>query len=202
MGGVEEMNVTFDPVKHQYWLGEKELPSVTKVLRACWPLKKSFEAADPAVIENARERGVEVDTLLSRYAVGELSAIPAGTRTDAVELFLKAKGWIDAALKAGSIQSQVILSDGNIAGMCDFIVAGPVIVDLKATYDIEAMYPVQLGLYALLYEEQFKQVVEGLGILHVTKRFDRPKWIPLDADECKRDARLILDTWKMAHRRS
>jgi hypothetical protein len=187
---------------HKYFQSGRELAAVSRVLRSCWPVKSSFADVDRAVVENARDRGVEVDALLSRYAEGKLDKVPAGTREDAKELFFKAKEWVDAALKAGPIRSQVILSAGGIAGMCDFIVAGPMIVDLKATYDIEAYYPIQLGLYGLLYEEQHRQAVEGLGILHVTARLAKPRWIPLDVDECKRDAKLIRDTWMMAQRRT
>lgn len=186
---------------HRYFRSGRELASVTRVLKSCWPVKPSYEKADPAVIENARDRGVEVDGLLSKYAEGKLAAIPAGTREDAKDLFMKAKDWVDVAREVGPIRSQVILSDDTMAGMCDFVVAGPTIADLKATYEVEAFYPIQLGLYALLFEEQHKQSVEGLGIIHVTKRYAGPRWIPLDVDECKRDARLIRDTWNMAQRR-
>lgn len=195
-------DVIFKPDSHQYFRGDRELTSVSKVLRSVWPIKPSWDKVDPAVIENARDRGIEVDGLLSRYALGELKAIPAGTREDSRDLFLKARAWVDVALEAGPVRSQVILADETIAGTCDFIVAGPTIADLKCTYDVELSYPLQLGLYALLYEEQYGKAVEGIGIIHVTKRYPTPKWISLDVEECKRDARLIRDTWNMAQRRA
>ena len=42
---------------HRYWRGDKELAAVGKVIRSTWPIKPDYSAADPEVLENARDRG-------------------------------------------------------------------------------------------------------------------------------------------------
>lgn len=185
---------------HRYWRGDKQLVSVSKVLRTTWPFKPDFSQADPAVIENARDRGVAVDTLFTAYVRGNLSSIPAGTRTDATELFFRLKRWWDAK-KITDAQSQVILADDAIAGQCDLL-ADNWIYDLKCTYNIEPMYQLQLGAYAQLHYAQTGQAVKGIGIIHVTKRYATPKLIKVDLAEALKDWMLIRDTYQMALRRT
>ena len=182
---------------HRFYVGMKELPSVTKVLRSCWPVKPDFSAAPPDVLENARQRGVELDGLLSVYVAGKLDAIPAGTREDVAALFFKAQPWLDAELP---LRSQVMVTDGSIAGFADFVSDKTLtVIDLKTTYDIEPYYAIQVGAYLDLYEEQSGNEVVRAGILHVTARFAQPKWIPLNVDEIRRDWQILRRTWEMAH---
>ncbi len=194
------MSVRFDPDEHRYWRDEKELMSVSKVLRSVWPFKPDFSAADPAVIENARDRGVVVDRLFCDYQAGNLSEIPPGTRTDAMELFWKLKKWWDGRHKIA--QTQVILADDNIAGMCDILADEESIYDIKATHDIEPMYQLQLGAYADLHFATFGKAVKSIGIIHVTKRYREARLIKVDLGEALKDWLLIKDTYLMAKRRT
>lgn len=192
----------FAECHHRFWLNDKELPSVTKILKSCWPVKPDFSAADPAVLENARQRGAELDSLLSAYVAGKLDRIPAGTREDTKELFLKAQPWFDDAMSKFGLRSQVVVNDGKVAGILDFCADGPVVIlDLKGVHTLEAYYEIQVGGYIDLYERQYKRLVEIAGILHITARFSRPLWVPLDVDECRRDWRIVRETWEMAQRR-
>jgi hypothetical protein len=185
---------------HRFFIDDRELPSVTKVLKACWPVKPNFAAAPPDVLENARQRGSDLDALCSAYVAGTLDRIPKGTREDVKELFLKAQPWFDEALKTGPLKTQERLTDGNIAGITDFTGAA-IVFDLKGTYDIEPYYPVQVGGYIQLYEAQYQRKVEAAGILHVTARLTKPRWIPLDPEECLTDWKILRRTWEMAQRR-
>lgn len=197
--GEDPAKVRFCAECHKYHRGDKQLLSVSKVLRSTWPFKADYSAAKPEVIENARDRGCVVDSLFTSYVRGRLQSIPRGTREDAVELFFRLKRWTDER-KWESVQSQVILADDDIAGTCDLI-ADDWIYDLKTTHDIEPMYHLQLGLYAILFFSTFNRPVKGIGIIHVTKRFATPKLIKLDLMECVKDASTIRECYLMAARR-
>lgn len=187
---------------HRYWKGDKELLSVTKILKTTWPFKPDFSKADPAVLENARDRGSVVDSLFSQYVAGQLQRIPAGTRRDAVDLFFKLKTWWDKEYGEVHGQSQVILHDDDVAGMCDVLSPDERILDVKATYDIEAMYQLQLGAYAQLHFSRFQKPAKSIGILHVTKRFPEPKLVKIDMANAMQDWLLLRDTYFMAQRRT
>jgi hypothetical protein len=190
--------VTFCLEHHRYFRSGAELASVTRVLRSVWPVKPDFSAADPAVIENARERGVEVDALFCRYVEGKLQAVPAGTRRDSWELLEKLiKWWDNLGVKA---QTQVILADNEVAGTCDLKLDTTAIWDLKCTYDIEPIYPVQLGMYGIL-EAMSSKLPDHLAIVHCTKRFVEPKLIDVPVREAVRDAELVRDMYRLVNRR-
>lgn len=184
---------------HRYWKGDKELKSVTKVLKTTWPFKPDFSRADPMVLENARDRGCVVDSLFTAYLRGHLKAIPRGTRTDAVELFFRLKRWWDER-KHDSVQSQVILADDEIAGTCD-VLADDWIYDVKSTYDIEPMYELQLGAYAQLHFASFQKPVKGIGIIHVTNRYATPKLVKIDLHTALQDWATLRECYRMAQRR-
>ncbi len=193
-------SVRFCDECHRYWRGDKELLSVSKVLRSAWPFKPDFSKADPATIENARDRGIVVDRLFTSYLRGTLTEIEPGTRTDAVELFFKLKKWWDG--RHSKAEAQVLLAGEDVAGTCDVLADGEVIYDIKATHDIEAMYQLQLGAYADLHFATFSKPVKSLGIIHVTKRYREPKLIKVDLGEALRDWMLLRDTYRMAQRRT
>jgi hypothetical protein len=192
------LSVRLCPTCHRYWKGDKELVGVTKLLKTTWPFKPDFSQALPEVLENARDRGIVVDTLFSAYVSGTLDTIPRGTRSDAIELFFKLKDWWDGRHK--DARAQVILADDDIAGTCD-LVADDWIYDVKSTYNVEAMYQLQLGFYAVLHFATFGRPAKGIGIIHVTKRYPAPKLIKLDMPQCMQDALLLRDCYFMAHRR-
>ena len=57
---------------------DRRLTSVGKIIRSCWPPPE--RPIPPDVIENARDRGEQVDRLFAAYVLGKLNTIPAGTR--------------------------------------------------------------------------------------------------------------------------
>src|SRR4030095_5554144 len=187
---------------HRYWRGAKELLSVSHVIKSVWPFKPNFTKADPAVLENARSRGMEVDGLWSRYLAGDLKVIPRGTRQDALRLFLRLKRWWSEHAH-GDVRTQVILADDQVAGTADILdVDQHAVFDLKTTYAIEAYYACQLGAYGALYYATFGKPVKKLGMIHLTERYPVPQFIPLDPAEVIQDWLLIRDTFFMAKRRT
>src|SRR5262245_36428440 len=106
---------------HVYWRGDQRLTSVGHIIRAVWPHKPNFTAAKPSVLANALNRGVVVDRLISKFLAGELKAIPAGTRVDAVRLFFRLRRWWSEHAHAADVRSQVILCDNEVAGCCDIL---------------------------------------------------------------------------------
>jgi len=192
--------VTFCEEHHVYKRAGKRLVSCTQLLKRVWAFPPDFSKADPAVLENARDRGIAVDALFTSYVRGQLTAIPAGTREDAMELFWRLKKWHDAQ-KFASAQAQVILADDEVAGMTDLRADGW-LYDVKCTYNIEPMYHLQLGLYAILHHATYGEPVKGLAIVHVTKRHDKPKIIKLDLHDCVRDASTLREAYLIAVRRS
>jgi hypothetical protein len=184
---------------HKYWRGDKQIASVSSVLRGVWPIRPDYSKAKPEVIENARDRGVAVDELFSAYVNGTLDRIPAGTRKDAVRLFHKVRGWWDSH-KRKEARSQVILADNEIAGTCD-ILADDWIWDLKSTYNVEPTYPLQVAAYGELHFATFGRPVKGLGIIHVTERFPEPKIIKIPMDEALQDWMAVRTMWSLVRRR-
>lgn len=197
--GEDPTKVRFCGDCHKYWKGDKQLHSVSKVLRTIWPLKPSWDNVDPSVIENARERGTEVDRLFSLYVIGGLDRIPKGTRQDSFELFAKARRWWDHR-KHGEVRSQVILADNEIAGTCD-VMDDENIYDLKCTHDIEATYPLQLAAYGELHFATFRKPAKSLNIIHCTKRYAEPKIIKVDMVSTLEDWMTMRQMWKMVSRR-
>src|SRR5688572_12340556 len=192
--GADPKAVTFHECHHVSKRGDKELDSVTRVVYACFPAKAKFREAPPEVLENARQRGVEVDKLVTAYLRGNLATIPAGTRIDSKELFFKLKPWIDSALSRA--MPQIILADEDIAGTADIVTTDGLILDLKTTYDVtEPHYDLQLGMYANLFEAQFGEKPKGISIIHLTERLPAPKIVTLDLKQCQYDAKMIRDVW-------
>lgn len=191
----EDKAVRFCVEHHRYHRGPAKLASVSKVLRSTWPIPPDFSKADPAVIENARDRGVVTDSLFSQYVMGGLDRIPRGTRQDSVELFFKVRRWWDNR-KHGNVRSQVILADQEIAGTCD-ILDDDTIWDLKSTYSLEATYRLQLAAYGELFFHTFGQPVKQLGIIHVTKRYAEPKIVKLDLAEVMLQWATVRQMWRL-----
>ncbi len=191
--------VTFDAEKHQYSRGLQTLSAVTTVIRSVWPLKPSWDGVDMAVIENARDRGIVVDELLTGWLNGTLSAIPAETRMDAVERFQALTSW----WPYGAAQAQVILTDDEIAGQAD-IVLPAAIYDLKNTAQIESTYGLQLGGYAELFEKQHGYLPDELGVIHVTQPKDKPvsiKVVKFEVATAVSEWRILRQFWTMARRK-
>lgn len=179
------------PDHFHLWRADKRLTSVGRIIHASFPMDPTIPAA---VLENARERGSEVDALFSKYVIGNLRAIPAGTRQDSLALFEKLQNWYDRQ-NIGLALSQVLLGDTDHGGIVDLIFDS-VPVDLKCTYNVETAHRLQTAAYSDLHGENHSSYV-----LHVTERFKEPRIVPLEQQDYD-DWRTMLAHWRMTQRRT
>lgn len=188
-GSIGRTDLRQCPEHFHLWLGDKRLASIGSIIRQVWPPPAS--PPPPEVLENARDRGSEVDKLFADYVRGTLTAIPAGTRQDARALFLKLQKWYDAQ-NFRKAEVQVLLGDTDHGGVLDFAFDG-IPVDLKCTYNVEQTAIMQVAGYSKLYG------AEGM-ILHVTERFPTPKLVKLGRADFD-DWETMLAHWRMLTRR-
>ncbi len=117
------------PEHFHLWKGAKRLASVGSIVRASFPMDPTIP---PAVLENARDRGTELDRLFASYCLGTLRCIPKGTREDARDLFYKVQNWYDQQ-NFRRVEVQVLLGCEDYGGVLDFRFDG-IPVDLKGTF--------------------------------------------------------------------
>jgi hypothetical protein len=174
---------------HIYWINDKQLTSVSRILKDCFPA--TYDGVAPEVLENARDRGVQLDALISAYVVGKLTEFPVGTRHDVIDLFEKFQGWWD---RQGfkTIEAQVVVHDSEVAGTIDLRADG-FKFDVKCTYDLLYTHHIQIGGYSQLDENPTG------AIIHITKRLKAPRIIetPTQAYE---DWMTTRDFWKLKRR--
>lgn len=194
---------------YRIFRGDKRLVSVSRVL-ALWPQEPCSSCAWPIysdhqpgcsvklAIDNAQERGSAVDALVTAYVRGTLKCIPAGTRKDVVELFWKAKAWLDKHTCI-TREAQVVVGDDKFGGVLDLFLDG-VILDLKCVHDLRPTHPVQVGGYVTLHRAM-GYFPRGAGILHVTERFKEAKLIPLDVSQITWDFEALRQAWSVVDRR-
>lgn len=198
--GEDPTAVRFFDCCHTYYRGDKRLTSITGMMKRTWPAPKDFESAPEWRVENARERGVEVDMLFSAYLNGRLHEIPSGTREDSAELFMRLIRWWEKRPQVVA-RAQVILADDELAGTAD-IVPPQAVYDLKTTYNLEPTYRVQVGGYCHLYQAQYGELPRECGIVHLTERFPEPKFVPLDVLTVVSEFRVVRDMWRLTQRLS
>ena len=162
---------------HRYWLGDKELASVSSVIRSVYP-KKSWDGVDRAVIERARERGSRVDAYLSKYVTTGNVMTEPGEWVEVLERLDRVVAWWNRNVNGVPVSTQKILyseRDG-IAGTADFVI-GDMVMDLKNTAQIEKSYAIQVGAYAE-YENASRA-----GVLHVTAK--SCAFVPYNAEDIR-----------------
>jgi hypothetical protein len=179
------------PVDFRLWRGDVRLTGVNRVVGAIMPT--DWSKISPEVLENARNRGQEVDALFCSYAAGTLKVIPAGTRKDAIALFEKLMKWFD---RQGfkSVQTQVLLGGEDHGGIMDLRLDG-MAVDLKATSKVEQSAIMQVAAYMDLDVKS-----DDAAILHVTERIVEPRLVKLHQQDAD-DWQSILAAWRVVQRR-
>lgn len=182
------------PEHYRLWKGGRRLVSVGSIIRASFPMDPSIP---PDKLENARERGEQVDRLFAAYVMGKLTKIPAGTRCDASDLFLKLRMWFDRQ-NFSKVEAQVVLGDDDHGGVLDLRLNGTP-MELKATYNIESTHRLQLAGYCTLLRDGM--VVPRGHILHVTERYEEPRMVPLERQDYE-DWDALLACHRMVKRRS
>lgn len=178
--------IRFCAPDHRYWLDDRELVSVSKVIATCYP-KKSWDGVDRAVVERARTRGERVDRYLSEYvATGNVTLNPGEWREvdERVEIAVK---WWDQNIR-GRVHVQKILHSerDGIAGTADFVI-GDSVIDLKNTAQLEKSYKLQMGAYGEYAD------AGSLHVLHVNPKLYKEgcRLIAFDRDACR-------DLWRKA----
>ena len=164
---------------HKYWFGDRELTSVSKVIRTVYPT--DYSAVDPVVLETARVRGVAVDEYFSAYlTTGEVTVMP-GEREDVLDRLDRLIDWWEkSGMVAREVQATVFHEGDGVAGTFD-IGTEELIVDLKNVSALNQSYILQLGAYLTMDKQQFP--LRSPAILHVTK--DKVKLVPYEAKKCK-----------------
>ena len=176
---------------HQYWLGDLRLASVSSVIKSVLPT--DYAGISPAVLENARQRGVFVDRWFCEYVMSGDIEVPAGVPTEYDDYLGRVIDWWDkSGLKATATQKIVWCTTNGIAGMYDILLAADMIVDLKCVASLQPNYRLQLGAYGVM-----STAVNGckLGILHVTKK--DVKLVPYSIQDCCSKWRAAVDWWKV-----
>lgn len=196
-GSIGRTDLRQCPDHHHIWRGDVRLTSVGRIVAHSFPLDPSIPADK---LENARDRGSEVDKLFAAYVLGKLDRIPAGTRKDVFKdeapydgLLQKLMKWYDQQgfLK---IESQVLLGGEDHGGVLDLKFNG-VPVELKSTYEILDSHRLQVAGYDRLGDS-----TNMAAILHVTERLKEPRLVPIGASDY-RDWDIALSHYRMLKRR-
>ena len=162
-----------------YFYGDRRLASVGSVIRELVPT--DYSMVDPAVLENALNRGKFVDKYLGMYVRGETFTITDARPIEYDNYLDRVIDWWNR-VNIGVIETQRLaysLDDG-ICGAMDFRVIDGV-MDMKCVSSLQPSYALQLGAYAE-YE-----CVDKAFILHVTK--NRIQLVPYDAAKCRQQWR-------------
>jgi hypothetical protein len=175
--------VRFDAEAHRYFLGSRELKSVSAIIRTVYS-PKSWDGVDPDVVEKARDRGERVDKYLSAYVGAGNVIIPYGESDDVKERFeIAARLW-DQAYPNGiavHVQHIVYSEEDGIAGTADFLVDGETIVDLKNTYRPEHSWKLQIGAYSAY------SGATNARVLHISPKVHPSggTWLKYNVADCK-----------------
>jgi hypothetical protein len=192
---IQQGPIVFNPDDHSYrhQPTNKKLTSVSAVI-GCVYAAKSWDGVPPAVIENARVRGVAVDRYMSQYVRDREITIENETQ-EVVERTKAAHRIWEEQFHGLPAQAQVIvysLEDG-IAGTLDFYVDNRIVVDLKNTYTKEISWVLQVGAYA-----EYSGNAERAGVIHISPQV-YPKggvWIEYDVQLCRYYWRRAVGWWQ------
>jgi hypothetical protein len=201
--------VEFFPCCHRYKRGDRFLPSVSRVI-GIWPEKPSWDNGDERTLRNverARERGQITDSLLCQWIAGGPVEIPVGSIDDAevhaesIALFHKLANWWPAVFRGIEVETQVILNDGEIAGMADLVPPDEV-WDLKCVSELQPTYTLQIGGYCHLYEAQYGRTPKRCGNIHVNKTMKKPKLVEYEPIIVMSEFRTVLEMWRLFQRKT
>lgn len=188
--------VSFCSDHHAYYLHGNRLAGVTSVIKDVLP--QDYDGVPEGVLENARVRGVELDTLISRYVAGDLTEIPLGTREDVAELFFRFHDWF-CKQNFKKAEAQVLVHDNEIAGTADLRLDG-VIYDVKCTYNILPSHHIQVAGYCQLGDSGIMRAGYG-RVIHLTKRHNVARIMDV-SPQSHRDWKVVRDFWSLKRRLS
>lgn len=166
-----------DELSHRYHIEGRPLESVTKVIKAVWPNKPTFENAPLHILEHARNRGERVDFWVCEYAKhnGNIDIDDDADVVQSVEYFDK---WWRSKKPTYIDHQRTVWSERlGVCGKFDLLLEfdGIVaIVDVKRTHNEEQTWPIQVGAYRDLYHhmtvgDNFH--ISDVAVLHIHPRF-------------------------------
>lgn len=192
---IKEYNVTFDPIKHQYWVNNQPVISVTQIINEMLP--KPYKNVNPIILKKAAEKGQALHDMIEHYE-------RFGKKTYHIEM----QGYL--ALKAQH-QINVIENEKIVlihhhgvviaAGRFDMVVESPFIkglgiVDVKRMAHIhEENLMLQLNLYKLGYEQTYKKRIDYLKCIHIRHNHHEYLDVPTNQDYVKE----LLDRFLEKH---
>lgn len=184
---------------HRYWLGGRELTSVTKVIKDVLP--PAYDGVAQDTLEKARERGIVVDALITAYIRGEASAnFPQVQFREVLEeappLFEKFRVWFEAQ-KFKKAEAQVIVHDDEIAGTLDLYLDG-VVHDVKCTYNVMPSHHIQVAGYWQLGDSGIMRAGYG-RVIHLTKRHNVARIMDVSPQSFE-DWRTVRNFWSLKRR--
>ncbi len=192
---INDYSVTFDPIKHQYWVDEKPIISVTQLIDEFYP--KPYKNVDPEILKKAAERGNALHDMIEYFE-------RFGRKTYHVEmhsyLALKTQHQFDVLDNEKIVLIQhhgVVIA----AGRFDMVIQSPFmqglgIADVKRMAHLdEKRLTLQLNLYKLGYEQTYKQRIDYLKCIHIRNRYHNYIDIPVDTTLVK----SILDRYVEKH---
>ena len=185
--------VVFHPCCHGYLLGSKRLASVTKVMREVLP--DDYTGVDVDVVESARERGCEVDALITAYVRGEMTThYPANTREDSIDLFERLFLPFWQRSNFGKVGAQIITHDNEIAGMIDLLADEySTVIDVKATFNVLSKHHIQVAAYAEL------SGARKMMLIHLSKRFSQARIVDVP-QSARHDWKVVREFWALKKR--
>ncbi len=180
----------YDAEKHEYWRGDRKLPSITQIIAEVWARR---DGAPEDAIEKARLRGEFVDMQFMFWLAGNDLTIQAGIPQEWVDALGQAIDYWNTYRAGSKVQCQVRLFGQDEAGTCDLIIEGTEIVELKSTWEISKTVPAQLGGYGWLHDTE----PMTFGVLHCHKRLKKAKFMPVDSEIALHDWRTVRDFYRL-----
>jgi hypothetical protein len=129
---------------------------------------------------------------VTSYVRGQLTHIPAGTREDSADLFLRLfVPWWDK-MQFNEVFAQAIVHDEWVAGMLDLRANG-IVFDVKCTYNLLPRHFIQVAAYSDLSAD------EPMALIHLSKRFKEPRIVDVP-DSAREDWRTTRKFWELTRR--
>lgn len=198
---INDYKVSFDPIKHQYWVDDNPIISVTQLIDTLWP--RPFKNVDPEILKQAAEKGTALRDMIEHYESD-------GQKTFHPEmqgyLALKSQHQINVLEN----EKIVLLHHHGVvvaAGSFDMVIESPYIkgqgiVDVKRMAHLdEKRLSLQLNLYKLGYEQTYKKRIDYLKCIHIRNRYYRYIDVPLHPLEAKDTLKQYLEKYPLEYSR-
>lgn len=168
--------IRFDEIEHRYYVRNRELPSVSSILR---PLSEKLYSAIPAgILQKAANRGIKVHKSIEMY---ELYGIE--TNEEVVKEYFTQYRIAKRLEQFEVVASELMLTNNEFCGMIDMIAKKDnklIIIDVKATSKInyENLSAQLAGYYELSIHNGIK--IEDTYVLHLEKTRYKMEMVPIN----------------------